>query len=149
MKILPILVTAFFTSVAVHGQNGFLFPVTPATPTDFETRNVGSSVNGVAILTEPPIPQKVKVAYTAVSPLREWLNTKGTTVQGSLIAFEAGDYSDSQKELTIVRDGKVRLLVEGKNNFSLIALASLAKKDRDYITALVIARKDAAAAAEE
>ena len=149
MKILTTLILIISGSAAVQGQNGFVFPVTPATPTDFVPRNVGTSVNGSAILIEPPVPKKVKVTYTAVSPLREWSSVKGKSVQGSLIAFEVGDHSQSQKELTIVRNGKIRLLVEGQKTFSLLALTFLSKKDQEYITGLVKARKEAAAAAKE
>ena len=148
MKFLAIIFLTVFGSAASHGQNGFVFPVTPATPTDFVPRNVGASVNGTAVLIEPPVPQKVKVTFTAVSPLRAWMNTEGKALRGSLIAFEAGDHSQSQKELTIVRDGKVRLLVEGRNNFSLIALSFFSRKDQDYIIELIKARKEAAAAVE-
>ena len=145
MKLLATIVLMILSSAAAHGQAGLVFPVTPATPTDFVPRNVGTNVSGVAILTEPPVPKKIKVSFTAVSPLREWANSKGLSTRGSLIAFEAGDHSQSQKELTIIRDGKIRLLVEGQNNFNLIALSLLSKKDQEYIIGLVKARKEAAA----
>lgn len=148
MKILTISVAVLASAIA-HGQGVQGFPVTPATPTDFESRNLGNSLSGVGVLSEPPAPKKVKVSYTAVSPLREWRNTKGVQIKGSLIAFEQGDFSQSQKELTIVKGGKVRLLVEGKKNFSLVALSSLSQEDQEYVTGLVKARKEAAAAAKK
>ena len=144
MKVLVISGLAISGAVVAHGQG---FPVTPATPTDFETRNVGDSNSGVGIVNERPVPKKVRISYTVVSPLREWRNEKGVPIRGSLIAFEEGDYSQSQRELTIVSGGKVRLLVEGKNNFNLVALTSLSQVDQEYIAGLVKARKEAAAAA--
>lgn len=77
-------VLAISGAVVAQGQR---FPVTPATPTDFETRNLGNSTSGVGVVNERPVPKKVQVSYTIVSPLREWSNAKGISIKGSLVAF--------------------------------------------------------------
>lgn len=145
MKVLGVSFLAILGATGACGQTFQGFPVTPATPTDFERRDVGASLSGSGVLSEPPIPEKVKVTFTAVTPLREWQNARKVKVQGRLIAFEQGDYSESERALTIVRGGKVRLLVEGQNNFSLVALSSLSEADQEYVAGVVLAREKAAA----
>ena len=117
-----------------------VFPVTPATPTDFETKDLGNSLSSEGLIKETPPPQTIRKTFTLVTPVREWRNAKGVIVKGALVAFEAGDHSKSDHPLTLVHEGKVRLLVDGKKNYSLIALSSLSKADRDYINAQIAAR---------
>lgn len=117
-----------------------VFPVTPATPTDFETKDLGNSLSSEGLIKETPPPQIVRKTFTLVTPVREWRNARGVIVKGALVAFEAGDQSKSDRPLTLVHEGKVRLLVEGKKNYSLIALSSLSKADREYISDQIAAR---------
>ncbi len=119
------------TAIA-QDQNPFL----PKTPTAFETRNAGESAEGNASI------QKVegkptKITYTAVTDSRDWKDISGKVIRGRLIAFDVakGD------EANLVREGKVRLLVDGAKNFSLLPLEKLSTEDRDYIGTLVAARK--------
>ncbi len=143
MKIRRILCFTVFTAVltgVVHSQVGQNFPVTPSHPTDFERENVGSGLSGVGIIEEPKASEKIRVSFTAVSPLREWRNAKGVVIRGHLIAFEPGDHSDSDQPLTLISDGKVRLLVQGKNNFNVLPLTVLSKADQEYIVELAKVR---------
>ena len=130
-----------------QGQGGLSFPVTPASPTDFETRNLGDQLSGVGTFSKPEPPKKIRLTFTVVSKLREWKNAKGAVVRGNLIAFEPGDHTDSQKALTLIREGKVRLLIEGAQNFHELALSSLSQADQEYVAGLDKARREAAAAA--
>ena len=136
--VLPIL----FAIGMAHAQ-GQGFPVTPSTPTDFTTRNLGNSVTGASTRSEPKPIEKRKVTYTAVSKLRDWENTKGKVLSGRLLAFEPGNHEDSQKKLTLIREGKVRLLVESSKQFYDLSLDTLSKADQEYIAELVKARNEA------
>lgn len=134
-------VLTVFQMTTIYGQN---FPVTPSTPTDFETRNLGNHLTGAATHSEPKVTEKRTVTYTAVSPLRAWKNTKGVTVSGRLLAFEPGNHADSQKPLTLIRKGKVRLLVEKSKKFHDLPLTSLSQSDQEYLKGLIKARLEAA-----
>ena len=126
-----------------------IFPVTPAHPTDFETRDLGTNKSAVATSSNPEPPKKIRLSFTAVSKSRAWTNATGETVKGRLMAFEAGDHSQSDQLLTVVKNGKVRLLVDGRNAFNLVPLTNLIKADQEYVKGLVEARRQAAKLAQE
>lgn len=110
------------------------------TPTAFETRNTGGTEEGeVEIKKEEG--KVTKITFTAVTDSRDWKDTKGKVIRGRLLAFEApeGEVAD------VVRDGKVRLLVDGAKSFSLLPLEKLSTEDRAHIGLLAAARKQQAA----
>lgn len=111
-------------------------PSLPKTPTSFETRNTGDSEEGeVAIKKDEAKP--TKVTFMAVTDSRDWTDTTGKVIRGRLLAFEAaeGEVAD------LVRNGKVRLLVDGAKRFSLLPLERLSTEDRNHIGLLAAARK--------
>ncbi len=67
-----------------------------------------------------------------LSELREWKNASGRTLQGKLISFE--DQPDAAQAPTLVRDGKVRLLV-GTKTYAL-PVDSLVEGDQQLIKTL-------------
>lgn len=110
----------------------------PETPTSFETRNTGGTEEGeVSIEKEKAEPKKV--TYTAVTDSREWKDAKGKVIRARLLAFEAAE----GEVAGLVRDGQVRLLVDGAKRFSLLPLEKLSPEDRAFITGLASARQKA------
>jgi hypothetical protein len=119
-------------AVAQEDQDASL----PKTPTSFETRNTGDSEEGeVTIKKEEAKP--TKVTFTAVTDSRDWKDTTGKVIRGRLLAFEAAEGEVAE----LVRDGKVRLLVDGAKRFSLLPLEKLSTEDRTHIGLLAAARK--------
>lgn len=116
-------------------------PSLPKTPTSFETRDAGGeNETEASVRKEERTPRKV--TFMAVTESREWKDIHGKVVKAQLLAFEAGE----GKELPLVKDGKIRLLVDGAKRFSLLPLESLSAADRTFITNLAAARKRDAAA---
>ena len=110
----------------------------PKTPTSFETRNTGGTEEGeVGIKKEEG--KVTKVTFTAVTDSREWKDSNGMVVRGRLLAFEAAEGEVAE----LVRNGKVRLLVDGAKRFSLLPLGKLSTEDRNYIASIAAARKQA------
>ena len=66
---------------------------------------------------------------------------------GRLLAFEQGDFTGSQKLLTLINKGKIRLLIEKTQKLHDLPLTSLSKPDQDYVHELVRTRREAAEAA--
>jgi hypothetical protein len=112
---------------------------TPAQgPTAFETRNTGDAEEGeVSIDRNEGKPRKI--TYTAVTDSREWKDAKGKVIRARLLAFEAAE----GEVAGLVRDGQVRLLVDGAKRFSLLPLEKLSPEDRAFITGLAAARQKA------
>ena len=67
-----------------------------------------------------------------LSELREWQNASGRKLQGKLVSFE--DQPDGAKAPTLVRDGKVRLLV-GTKTYAL-PVNSLVEGDQEFVKKL-------------
>ena len=110
-------------------------PSLPKTPTAFETRNTGGTEEGEVSI-EKEEGKTTKVTFTAVTASRDWKDAKGKVIRGRLLAFEAADGEVAD----LVRDGKVRLLVDGAKRFSLLPLEKLSTEDRNYIGLLAAAR---------
>ena len=111
-------------------------PSLPKTPTAFETRNTGGTTdNEVSI--EKRENKPIKITFIAVTDSREWRDATGKVIRARLLAFDApkGD------EANLVREGKIRLLVDGAKAFSLFPLDKLCHEDRAFIGSLVAARK--------
>ena len=114
-------------------------PELPQTPTSFETRNSGGTAESEAAV-ETQEAKATKVTFTAVTESREWTDTSGKMIRGRLLAFEAAEGQIAK----LVRDGKIRLLVDGAKRFSLLPLEKLRKEDRTHIEGLAAARKQQA-----
>lgn len=114
-------------------------PSLPKTPTAFETRNTGGTEEGEVSI-EKQEGKTTKVTFTAVTASRDWKDAKGKVIRGRLLAFEAaeGELAD------LVRNGKVRLLVDGAKRFNLLPLEKLSTEDRTHIGLLAAARKQQA-----
>jgi aspartate 1-decarboxylase len=129
--------------------------VSPTTGKKFETRTINGSGgnNGVSIngSTTPAPPPKAKlVSYFSLSESRQWKSNDGRSLLGSIIAFEesvieidaanpAAAREAAQKappaklpeKPTLIRDGKVRLLVNNKPYE--VALELLSTEDRKFV----------------
>ena len=127
---------------SVQGQ------VTPSTPSGFERRGTGNNLSGASTGSERKVTEQRKIIYTVLSPLRDWKNTKGVVVPGRLLAFETGNHEGSHEQLTLVHEGKVRLLVESNQKVHELALTTLSEADQEYVAELVQARLAKAKAAE-
>ena len=116
-----------FTLLTAVSSAQTSFPVSPATPGGFTTRSTGDLSSGTSVTSKKAPPKPIKVSYTIVSELRQWTNTKGASIHARLLAFETGDpaKADPNRVLTLIRDGKIRLLVEGKNTFNELQLSTL------------------------
>lgn len=129
----------------------------PTTGKKFETRSInGSGGNtGVSINSTPqPTTTKARlVSYFSLSELRQWKSSDGRSLMGSIIAFEdavveldaanvAAAREAAQKapapalpsKITLIRDGKVRLLVSNKP-FE-VRLEKLSDEDHKFVEEL-------------
>ncbi len=114
-------------------------PSLPKTPTSFETRDAGGTAEGDAAIQKDE-GKTTKVTFTAVTESRDWKDTNGKVIRARLLAFEPA----SGEEAHLVREGKVRLLVDGAKRFSLLPLEKLSTEDRAHIGMLAAARKQQA-----
>lgn len=140
---------------------------TPTTPTKFGTRSISGGTNsGSATIntTTPPAETTVRlVSHFTVDGPRQWKSTDGRSLLGSLIAYEdsvtemkvanraaataAAQNAPAPKapdKFTIVRDGKIRLLVNQKP--VEVPLDRLAEDDRAHATKVAdaVAKQQAA-----
>ncbi len=119
--------------------------VVPATPRHPITRPTGGGLSGGTTVNPPskaPPAKKRVITHVRLSPERVWTSADGRTQTGKLIAFEesvvevAADAPEpppppAPKVLTVVRDGKARLLI-GQKAFE-IPLTRLVPEDRAFI----------------
>jgi hypothetical protein len=120
------------------------FPGNPTvTPKGFKTRQVGGGVNPGATV-NPATPADANVRYVThviLCQSRMWTNTEGKPLDAKLIAFEdlvAQAPKGSQPAMptppanpTVIRDGKVRFLVNQKP--VELALDKLSQQDREFV----------------
>lgn len=147
---MPRLILPVAVILAMVGAQGQSQVVVPATPKKFTKRSVGdsSSFNGNAAGLAPAAkPTTVRVvSYFSLSEPRQWINTEGKSLLGSLIAFEesvvetigtgaaaaaAAPAPIMPKKPTVVRDGKARLLMNGKPYE--VPLDKLSEADRKFV----------------
>jgi hypothetical protein len=129
--------------------------VSPATGKKFETRtingsggNTGVSINNVP---QPPATTKARLtSYFILGEARQWKNKDGRSVVGAIITFEdavveidAANPAAAREAVgkappaklpakpTLIRDGKLRLLVNQKP-FE-VPLDQLSEEDRKYV----------------
>jgi hypothetical protein len=115
--------------------------------TAFETRNTGHTTEHAADLNgqdnSKKKARKKTVTYTAATDLRVWKGANGSIISARLLAFERTT-PGGDTLLPLIRDDKVRLLVHGAKQVSLIPLASLSTGDQVFIQNLVAVRRAAA-----
>lgn len=141
--LLPLLALA----ISCWGQDQVVIPpspVTPSTPKESETRINGSGSGvGAGIRQQKREPRKIH--YIAVTESRIWTSGDGRIVRASMLAYEPGPLPQgSSKPLTLVRDGKIRLLLDAKKTVSEYPLEKLSKEDQAFVEKQVAARKQAA-----
>lgn len=115
-------------------------------PGSFE-RNPGMDGGMGAAIAPPAPPVHRATTYFTLTPPRAWTGNDGKTLQGCLIGFEdvkvestaAGKPRAAKPPVnpTIIKDGKIRLLV-GKTPCA-VALENLCAADRDYVAKLAAA----------
>jgi len=128
--------------------------VVPATPQQFSTRSTGgvsTGSGGTDIGVKPggqtPRPVVREISYISLSEARQWTSNDGRPLIGKIIAHEqqervlqegettqAAVEPEFPKRPTVIRDGKVRLLIQQKP-FD-IPLERLSQEDQDFIMAL-------------
>jgi len=116
--------------------------VTPAHPKKFKTRDIsGGSSTGVGIVSQQPQSKRViTVNFTAVTPLRVWTNLEGRGMQARLLAFSAPQEGETGP-VEVIRDGKVRFLLEKAIKPTDYALDQLSGPDQTYIKNLAEAAR--------
>lgn len=106
-------------------------------------RDVIPGGGGGAAVERPPPPGQRVTTYITLLPEREWTHVDGRTIRARLIAFEdhvvevahdeeAGEAPPPAGRPTVVKDGKVRLLVGGRSP-SEISLNLLSKDDQEEV----------------
>ncbi|RYD34707.1 MAG: hypothetical protein EOP86_10335 [Verrucomicrobiaceae bacterium] len=124
-------------------------PVTPATPQSFKFKPTGQTSTAGATIAPAPVPAVKQTTYLTLGRMRQWTNAQGNPRIGQLIAWEQTVVTvpvtspDAKKtsadatpppvsgKPTIVRDGKIRLLIDRKPYE--VPLDRLAPADQDYI----------------
>ncbi len=116
--------------------------IVPATPKGFKTRPIGGGTSG-SVEVVPKDPPKVRyTTHIVLSVSRLWTSTDGKLLEGKLIAFEdlvaeapkgatPPENPAPPESPTVVRDGKVRLLVKQKP--VEIPIARLSTGDQEFI----------------
>lgn len=136
------IVPAAVFSLQVIASQAQTTPVTPTTPTKFDTKKVGAatSTNGAAITPSSTAPTVRRITYLTLSPLRQWTGTDGKTLMGKLIAWEEIVDSNPSKPLstkpitekpTLLKDNRVRLLID--NKAFEVPLTRLGAEDQKFI----------------
>ena len=113
----------------------------PETPTAFETRYTGKQSESVASVRQVEV-KKTKVTVTAVTDSRAWKDSSGKLVNARLVAFDPVMGAPH----SLIRNGKIQLLVDGAKKIRLVPFARLSATDQSFIKGLVEARKKAAQA---
>ena len=140
--------------VLLLAPHGFAQVVAPASPKKFITRPLGNTASAGATI-EQVRPEDSKTRYVThlvLSEVRQWTSSDGKPLVGKLIAFEdlvaetpkgaaAPEPPTPPEHPTVVRGGKVRLLVNQKA-FEVF-LARLSAEDQTLVeqTRLAHAKK--------
>ncbi|MEM9281906.1 MAG: hypothetical protein AAGA96_08775 [Verrucomicrobiota bacterium] len=123
-----ILILFFFGGQAIlEGQ------IVPPNPNQFTKRNLGeggSSISGGTV--SGSVRQTQTVQYISVTPLRDWTNLDGKTIQARLLAFSAPEPGKTGP-VEVIRQGKVRLLLSGGKAPVDYPLENLEEADRSEI----------------
>ena len=126
------------------------------TPKNFKTRAVGGGMDTGTKVDAPKEAKARYVTHVVLFEKRFWQNTEGKPLEAKLLAFEdltaegvkggpPPAMPTPPAKPTVVRDGKIRLLVNQKP--VLVALASLSTADQEFIRDIQasLTRKAAAA----
>lgn len=122
--------------------------VVPTTPGRFKLKPFGEtgSTSGVTTMPKPVETTYRQITYIALSQPRQWKSTDGKSLLGKLIAFEdivvesKKAAPDAKAEpampgrITVVRDGKARLLVNSKPYE--VSLDRLGEDERNFVKAI-------------
>jgi hypothetical protein len=133
-----ILLSALISGLAVA-------QVTPAHPDSFAKRTTGGGTSGgVEVLPrDGGVPKTVRyVTHIVLSTHRFWTNPEGKIVEGKLIAFEdliteapkgaePPPHPAPPASPTVVRDGKIRLLIQNKP--VVTALSRFSAGDLEFV----------------
>jgi hypothetical protein len=119
--------------------------VVPANPENFTKRSIGGATSG-GVEVQPrngDKPQAVRyVTYIILSVDRFWTSTEGKLIQGKLIAFEdmvtevpkgaaPPPNPTPPEEPTVVRDGRIRLLMNNKP--VVVSLTRFSAGDLEFV----------------
>lgn len=122
---------------------------TPTTPTSFSIKPVGNTAEVGATVAKASVPAVKQTTYLTLSPARQWISADGKSKIGQLIAWEqsvavvtttstAAKTDPTPPPLkgkpTMLRDGKVRLLIDHKPYE--VPLDRLNEDARTYISQL-------------
>lgn len=135
----------FFTLINALVSGLALAQVTPAHPDRFTNRPTGGvSTGGVEVLPKDGVAPKTAryITHIVLSTNRFWTSPDGKLVEGKLIAFEdmiteaphgaAPPPNPAPPESpTVVRDGKIRLLI--KNKPVLVMLSRFSAGDQEFV----------------
>ncbi len=126
-------------------------PVTPSQPTSFKKRDLGSSLGSTdpGVGGGPKNPKAVPakpvyktVQYIGIAAERNWTSDKGKVIRGTLLAFENGPKESVVGQVTLIRDGNIRLLRTGANKPSVIALNMLSPEDQKFVCDLDVENRN-------
>ena len=140
MALLVVGVVMFSAVAVVEAQ--ITTPVTPSQPTSFKKRDLGTALGstspGVSVGPRNPRPGPTESAYKTVQYIgiataRNWTNDKGKTIRGILLAFENGPKEKLAGPLTLISDGKIRLLRTGANKPSIVSINMLSPEDQKFV----------------
>lgn len=97
------------------------------------SRAVGESGGGASIVApKQPAPQVEIVTYIALTELREWKNYKDVKIEARLLAFSAPEEGKTGP-VEVIKDGKVRFLVEKTRAVFDVALEKMSEEDKALI----------------
>ncbi|NNE92777.1 MAG: hypothetical protein HKN23_14115 [Verrucomicrobiales bacterium] len=109
--------------------------VVPGTPNKFKKRDLSGNTSTGATIVKREQPKPKTITYTAVSPIRLWTNKEGKVMKGRLLAFSAP--TDPKLGPTeIIRDGKIRLLVDQAKAPTDYPLEKLAQADQIFVRSI-------------
>jgi hypothetical protein len=100
----------------------------------------GAGASSVNISPLTPAPRTIVIHYVAVSAMRAWTNAEGKTMTARLLAFSAPKEGQAGP-VEVIRDGKVRFLLEQGKTPVDYPLASLSQPDQIDIKAIAQAAK--------
>jgi hypothetical protein len=118
----------------VHAQTIPANPLVPKESGGTSKRSLGGGGDlGTATgATTDPSKRTVVVQYVAVTPVQDWTNIEGKTIQARLLAFSAPNPGE-EGPVEVIREGKVRMLIPGKPKPVDYPLASLTRNHRDEV----------------
>ncbi len=130
----PFVVAALFWSLGVSLT--VAQTTVPSTPGEFLKRKLGESGSGstgtASTGVKPAAPKTIVIHYVSVSPLRQWSNTEGKTMMARLLAFSAPKEGE-QGPVEVIREGKVRFLLNGGKEPIDYPLSNLSRIDQTEI----------------